>query len=198
MPSANKLDDKFSSVVIAISGWTDAMHVSPSSTLGFSLQASCMPPPSSPQQNSTVSACPNQPAALSFGQPSPALTLGTQHHPGQFTSVHLTQNTNCYSMTAETPKVACCDGLQGADAFEHDPALADCCRRDLREQAHVQRVKKTLLEHDVTTQRLKLAESAFLRDPLARPCLDDSDRDSLESDNEDGGKCLSLLSCLAL
>jgi hypothetical protein len=69
---------------------------------------------------------------------------------------------------------------------QDDPTLADCCRRDLKEQAYVERVKQKLLEHDVTTVRSDLAHSAFVRDPACAPAaLGDSDQDSLLTDSED-------------
>ena len=64
--------------------------------------------------------------------------------------------------------------------------MADCCRRDLKEQAYVERVKQKLLEHDVSTLRSQLAHSVFLRDPACAPAaLGDSDQDSLLTDSED-------------
>ena len=116
-------------------------------------------------------------------------SLGTH-----ITVVCLTESTSSYNTAVETSEMACCDAEHGADAFEHDPALADCCRRDLREQAHVQRIKSTLLAHDVTTERLKLAENAYVKDLSAAPCLDTSDRDSLDSDSGDDGKCFLVSS----
>ena len=68
---------------------------------------------------------------------------------------------------------------------DHDPTLADCCRRDLQEQKYIERVKQTLLEHDVTAVRSQLAHSAFVRDPSSAPAPEqDSDQDSLLTDDE--------------
>lgn len=69
------------------------------------------------------------------------------------------------------------------DFADQDPTLADCCLRDLKEQAYVNRVKRCLLEHDVTSLRLNLAHCAFVREPAG---LDQVDRNSLLIDSDEG------------
>ena len=69
----------------------------------------------------------------------------------------------------------------------------------MQEQKYIERVKQTLLEHDVTTVRSHLAHSAFLRDPTGAPAHEeDSDQDSLltGSDEDDKGLCCLTMPAL--
>lgn len=91
--------------------------------------------------------------------------------------------------------MACTDACWEPDSdclLEDDPTLADCCRRDMEEQKHVQHIKKALLSHDRTDMRTKVAHNAFLRDPndeaAAAAGLREEDIDSLITDSdEDAG-----------
>jgi len=81
-----------------------------------------------------------------------------------------------------------------------DPALQACCQRDLREQAHVARVKQQLLAHDRTDERRLLAERAVRRDADG---LDDA-ADSLSSASDEAtpgagaGQTRALMGCVAV
>lgn len=89
--------------------------------------------------------------------------------------------------------MACTDACWEPDSdclLEDDPTLADCCRRDMEEQKHVQHIKRTLLSHDRTDIRTKVAQNAFLRDPNdeAAARLGEEESDSLVTDSdEDAG-----------
>ncbi len=89
--------------------------------------------------------------------------------------------------------MACTDACWEPDSdclLEDDPTLADCCRRDIEEQKHVQHIKKALLNHDRTDVRTKIAHNTFLRDPNGEAAagLREDEIDSLDTDDdEDAG-----------
>ncbi|KAK9825410.1 hypothetical protein WJX81_002679 [Elliptochloris bilobata] len=94
---------------------------------------------------------------------------------------------------------ACC-GIQDEVAAEldelaTDPALQDCCRRDLQEQAYVARVKAELLAHDRTDERRLAADEAVRRDFAGRT---DDGADSLASGSEEEAPELERLRELRL
>ena len=77
----------------------------------------------------------------------------------------------------------------------NDPALQDCCRRDLKEQAYVARVKKALLAQDRTDMRTLVADQAVRHDFEAR-CAGDADSLASGSDEETPGVLLPHFSLL--
>lgn len=92
----------------------------------------------------------------------------------------------------------CCEP-DPACHVDDDPTLADCCRRDLQEQNYTQHIKKQLLSHDRTYERIEFAKGAILRDQGAiREALQrEEELDSLATDSdEDAGtkKAFAVLS----
>ena len=67
-----------------------------------------------------------------------------------------------------------------------DPALQDCCRRDLKEQAYVARVKRELLAHDRTDTRKLIADQVVRHDFESR-CSGDADSLASGSDEDAPG-----------
>jgi hypothetical protein len=94
---------------------------------------------------------------------------------------------------------ACCEPDQGC-LLEVDPALADCCRRDLLEQAYIANLKQTLCSADRTDDRINVGREAFVRDVAEAGRRHKLDTDSLASDSEehDPGVCQPLLDFLEL
>eukprot|EP00884_Botryococcus_braunii_P013703 jgi/Botrbrau1/22333/Bobra.0002s0012.1 len=89
--------------------------------------------------------------------------------------------------------MACCDTHDEiADELTElalDPTLQDCCRRDLKEQAYVERVKSKLLAVDRVDQRTNLARGVIKqvrsREKSQLGIHDQSDSDLSETDDAD-------------
>ncbi len=84
---------------------------------------------------------------------------------------------------------ACCETDAAPHMHDHldDPTLADCCLRDLREQAHTERLIQRLTDVDVSEARQRLKAGVISREPQHIP-EHDSDIDSLATDSDDEGE----------
>ncbi len=85
---------------------------------------------------------------------------------------------------------ACCKTNAAPHAQENflvDPTLADCCRRDLMEQAQIVRSVKLLREHDISSTRQRVVAAVVGRHPEEIPehC---SEVASLATDSDDEGE----------
>lgn len=78
----------------------------------------------------------------------------------------------------------CCEP-DSACLLDDDPTLADCCRRDLQEQAYNSRLTEKLSALDRSNHRIKLAQQAYVHNGQEVILPDDFDKDSLASDSED-------------
>ena len=81
------------------------------------------------------------------------------------------------------------------EEFFDDPTLADCCRRDLREQAHNERLVNRLKECDISEARQRVEAAVIGRHPEDIP-EHGSEVDSLATDSDDEGEHLSDLTRL--
>ena len=82
----------------------------------------------------------------------------------------------------------CCEtdtSLHAHDHF-HDPTLADCCLRDLKEQAYNQQILQRLTECDVSEYRQRMEAGVIRHGPQDIP-EQVSDVDSLATDSDDEG-----------
>ena len=85
---------------------------------------------------------------------------------------------------------ACCGQSGQTDdvcGLNDDPTLAACCLRDLKEQAYVSRVKATLLQHDHTDARSKLAQVVLAQHVVPAAAFE-IDRDSLVTDSDEDNR----------
>lgn len=89
---------------------------------------------------------------------------------------------------------ACCPGnaapLEPLHEHFDDPALADCCRRDLKEQAATAKIIKRLNDCDISASRQRLEAAVIRRQPWDN-FSHDSEIDSLATDSDDEGDCFS-------
>lgn len=85
--------------------------------------------------------------------------------------------------------IACCETDASSRAHDHfdDPTLADCCLRDLKEQAYNQRITQRLRESDVSECHQRLKAGVIVLDLKGAP-QQVSDVDSLATDSDDEGE----------
>ncbi len=82
----------------------------------------------------------------------------------------------------------CCEtDVPNADDHFDDPTLADCCLRDLKEQAYNQKLTHRLKQCDVSESRQRL-EAGVIRHGVQDMPQQASDVDSLATDSDDEGE----------
>ena len=84
---------------------------------------------------------------------------------------------------------ACCETDTSFHTHDHfdDPTLANCCLRDLKEQAYNQQLLERLRECDVSETHQRLKAGVIRRDFQEIP-EQASDIDSLATDSDDEGE----------
>ena len=90
---------------------------------------------------------------------------------------------------------ACCKAKAAPhahDEFLDDPTLAECCRRDLKEQAHKERLVNRLRKCDISEAHQRVEAAVIGRHPEDVP-ENGSEVDSLATDSDDEGEHLSDL-----
>lgn len=89
------------------------------------------------------------------------------------------------------PVNACCATNDVSHDIDHlhldDPTLADCCRRDLKEQAYSSRVRERLKQCDISEVRQRVS-AGVLKQQIPHSPDGTSDVDSLVTDSEDEGR----------
>ena len=84
---------------------------------------------------------------------------------------------------------ACCEADISLHTHDHfdDPTLADCCLRDLKEQAYNERLLERLRRCDVSEAHQRMEAGVFRRELQDIP-EQASDNDSLATDSDDEGE----------
>ena len=89
------------------------------------------------------------------------------------------------------PMDACCATNDVVHDTDHlhldDPTLADCCRRDLKEQAYNSRVRERLRQCDISEVRQRVS-AGVIKQQIQESPDSASDVDSLVTDSEDEGQ----------
>ena len=85
----------------------------------------------------------------------------------------------------------CCETSDVSHDTDHlhldDPTLADCCRRDFKEQAYNSRVRERLRQCDISEVRQRLG-AEVIKQQISDTPESTSDVDSLVTDSEDEGQ----------